>query len=70
MMCERHGVGAASFAGQGYTMDEAGMINWMETLLPQFKASGHVEERFRNTGQSAYGWSELDSKSQALCNRG
>ena len=42
----------ASDAAQGCTLDEQGMIGWMNTLIPQIKALGYVDKIFWNHGES------------------
>ena len=42
----------ASDAAQGCTLDEQGMIGWMNTVIPQIKALGYVDKIFWNHGES------------------
>ncbi|MCJ1479513.1 hypothetical protein MMC13_008199 [Lambiella insularis] len=44
----------SSDPSQGCTLDEAGVINWMQTLLPQIVNLGYVDKVFWNSGE----WSD------------
>jgi len=41
----------ASGAEQGCTYDQAGMIKWMQTVVPQLAALGYVDKIFWNHGE-------------------
>ena len=41
----------ASSPSQGCTLDQAGMINWMQTVIPQIVALGYVDRIFWNSGE-------------------
>ncbi|KAL8832707.1 MAG: hypothetical protein Q9191_000108 [Dirinaria sp. TL-2023a] len=40
----------ASSADQGCTLDETGMVSWMQNVLGQLRALGYVEKIYWNTG--------------------
>ena len=41
----------ASSSDQGCTLDQAGMISWMQTVIPQIVALGYVDRIFWNSGE-------------------
>lgn len=41
----------ASSNGQGCTLDDNGVINWMQTVVPRLVALGYVDRIFWNTGE-------------------
>ena len=52
-------------ATAGCTLDDSGMIQWMNTLLPQIKALGYVEKVFWNCGEHGAG---IDGTPNGPCN--
>ena len=52
-------------ATQGCTLDSQGIIQWMNTLLPQLKALGYVEKVFWNCGEHGAG---IDGTPNGPCN--
>lgn len=44
-------LGPASSSDQGCTYDENGMINWMQTVIPQIVQLGYVDRIFWNSGE-------------------
>ena len=52
----------ASSDTQGCELDENGMINWMQTLLPELVALGYVERIFWNHGENVSLLEEIRTK--------